>query len=106
MWFYWLHRRGAWELERAATRSILEREYSEYNQAAYQRLAAISAAHRYRLRNSEGYRKRNAAPANAAHADSPLANGASRSLKACPDTCASTPCIRATYCADVIAAAA
>jgi hypothetical protein len=43
-----------------ATRRILEREYSEYNQAAYQRLAAISVAHLYRLRNSEGYRKRNA----------------------------------------------
>jgi transposase InsO family protein len=43
-----------------ATRRILEREYSEYNQAAYQRVAAISVAHLYRLRNSEGYRKRNA----------------------------------------------
>lgn len=43
-----------------ATRRILEREYSEYNQAAYQRLAGISVAHLYRLRNSEGYRKRNA----------------------------------------------
>ena len=43
-----------------ATRRILEREYSEYDQAAYQRLAAISVAHLYRLRNSEGYRKRNA----------------------------------------------
>jgi transposase InsO family protein len=43
-----------------ATRRILEREYSQYNQAAYQRLAAISVAHLYRLRNSESYRKRNA----------------------------------------------
>ena len=43
-----------------ATRRILEREYGEYGQAAYQRLAAISVAHLYRLRNSEGYRKRNA----------------------------------------------
>jgi transposase InsO family protein len=43
-----------------ATRRILEREYDEYGQAAYQRLAAISVAHLYRLRNSEGYRKRNA----------------------------------------------
>jgi hypothetical protein len=43
-----------------ATRRILEREYSEYNQAAYQRLAEISVAHLYRLRNSESYRKRNA----------------------------------------------
>ena len=42
-----------------ATRRILEREYKEYGQAAYQRLAMISVAHMYRLRNSEAYRKRN-----------------------------------------------
>jgi transposase InsO family protein len=42
-----------------ATRRILEREYREYGQAAYQRLADISVAHLYRLRNSDGYRKRN-----------------------------------------------
>jgi transposase InsO family protein len=43
-----------------ATRRILEREYTAYDQTAYERLAAISVAHLYRLRNSEGYRKRNA----------------------------------------------
>jgi transposase InsO family protein len=43
-----------------ATRRILEREFTEYGQAAYQRLATISVAHLYRLRNSEAYRKRNA----------------------------------------------
>jgi transposase InsO family protein len=43
-----------------ATRRILEREHDEYGQALYQRLAGISVAHLYRLRNSEGYRKRNA----------------------------------------------
>ena len=42
-----------------ATRRILEREYGEYGQAAYERLAAISVAHLYRLRNSAAYRKRN-----------------------------------------------
>jgi hypothetical protein len=42
-----------------ATKRILEREYSEYGQAAYQRLAAISVAQIYRFRNSEAYRKRN-----------------------------------------------
>lgn len=42
-----------------ATRRILEREYSDYGQPVYQRLAAISVAHLYRLRNSEGYRQRN-----------------------------------------------
>jgi len=43
-----------------ATRRVLEREFSEYGQAAYQRLATISVAHLCRLRNSEAYRKRNA----------------------------------------------
>jgi transposase InsO family protein len=42
-----------------ATRRILQREYHEYHQAAYQRLAQISVAHLYRLRNSADYRKRN-----------------------------------------------
>ena len=42
-----------------ATRRILQREYLEYGQAAYQRLSAISVAHLYRLRNSQAYRKRN-----------------------------------------------
>ena len=42
-----------------ATRRILEREYSDYEQAAYVRLASISVAHLYRLRNSSAYRKRN-----------------------------------------------
>jgi len=46
-------------LSGSATRRILEREYIEYGQAAYQRLAGISVAHLYRLRNSAAYRKRN-----------------------------------------------
>jgi hypothetical protein len=42
-----------------ATRRILEREYVAYGQAAYERLASISGAHLYRLRNTQAYRKRN-----------------------------------------------
>ena len=42
-----------------ATSRILEREYSEYGQAAYQRLAGISVAQIYRFRNSEDYRRKN-----------------------------------------------
>jgi len=42
-----------------ATKRIMEREYSEYGQSAYQRLAGISVAQIYRFRNSEAYRKRN-----------------------------------------------
>ena len=43
-----------------ATKRILEREYSEYGQAVYERLAQISAAQIYRFRNTECYRRRNA----------------------------------------------
>jgi transposase InsO family protein len=42
-----------------ATCRILQREHSDYEQAAYVRLASISVAHLYRLRNSSAYRKRN-----------------------------------------------
>ena len=46
-------------LSEPATCRILEREHSDYGQAAYVRLASISVAQLYRLRNSPGYRKRN-----------------------------------------------
>lgn len=42
-----------------ATQRIVEREYHDYGQAAYQRLAGISVAQLYRFRNTEAYRKRN-----------------------------------------------
>jgi hypothetical protein len=42
-----------------ATKRILEREHSEYGQAAYERVAGISVAQIYRFRNSDFYRKRN-----------------------------------------------
>jgi hypothetical protein len=42
-----------------AIKRILEREYSEYGQAAYQRVAGISVAQIYRFRNSAIYRERN-----------------------------------------------
>jgi hypothetical protein len=42
-----------------ATKRILEREYSEYGQGVYERLAAISVAQIYRFRSSAAYRKRN-----------------------------------------------
>ena len=43
-----------------ATKRILEREYGEYGQAAYERLSQISSAQIYRFRNSADYRKSNA----------------------------------------------
>lgn len=42
-----------------ATKRILEREHTHYGQAAYQRVAQISVAQIYRLRNSAAYRQRN-----------------------------------------------
>ena len=42
-----------------ATKRILEREYFDYGQAAYVRLAGISVAQIYRFRNSAAYRKHN-----------------------------------------------
>src|ERR1700681_3631572 len=43
-----------------ATKRILDREYFDYGQAVYARLAGISVAQIYRFRNSAAYRKRNA----------------------------------------------
>jgi transposase InsO family protein len=51
--------KGHGNLSGPATKRILEREYNEYGQAVYQRLAGISVAQIYRFRNSEAYRKRN-----------------------------------------------
>ena len=42
-----------------ATKRILEREHSEYGQAAYERVAGISVAQIYRFRSSAFYRKCN-----------------------------------------------
>jgi transposase InsO family protein len=41
-----------------ATRKILEREYQQYKQSEYERLAGISVAHLYRLRRRSSYRQR------------------------------------------------
>ena len=80
-----------------ATKRIIEREHSEYGQAAYQRLAGISVAHLYRLRSSTVYRKRNPSSNRPGPRRSPSANGASRSRRARPDSCASTRCTRAIW---------
>lgn len=42
-----------------ATQRILEREYGEYGQAVFERLAGISVAQIYRFRKTAAYRKRN-----------------------------------------------
>ena len=45
-------------LSGAATRKILEREFSKYGKAGFERLAGISVSHLYRLRRSKTYRQR------------------------------------------------
>jgi len=80
--------------ERTATKRILEREYSEYGQAAYQRLAGISVAQIYRFRNSESYRKRNTATSRPGPRPSRSGSVANRGRRAGPAICASTLCIR------------
>jgi hypothetical protein len=42
-----------------ATKRILEREYAEYGQAVFERVARISVAQIYRFRNTGAYRQRN-----------------------------------------------
>ncbi len=79
-----------------ATKRILEREYSEYGQAAYERLAQISVAQIYRFRNSEAYRKRNTSYQPTRPTRSRSASGANPGHKAGRDICASTQCIRET----------
>jgi hypothetical protein len=77
-----------------ATKRILEREYREYGQSVYERLANISVAQVYRFRNSEAYRKKNTTyqPTR----PTPIPIGANRGRRADPVICASTPFIRAT----------
>jgi hypothetical protein len=51
--------KGHSNLSGPATKRILEREYSEYSQSAYERLAGISVAQICRFRHSAAYRSRN-----------------------------------------------
>jgi len=51
--------KGHGNLSGPATKRILEREFGEYGQSVYARLACISVAQIYRFRNSEAYRKKN-----------------------------------------------
>jgi len=79
-----------------ATKRILEREFGEYSQAAYQRLAGISVAQIYRFRNSESYRKRNTSYQPTRPTPIPIGERRNRGRRADPDICASTRCIKAT----------
>ena len=79
-----------------ATRRILEREYGEYGQAVYERLAGISVAQLYRLPQLGGLSQAQyKLSADAAHADPDRRAAQAAAARADPDTCASTRCIRA-----------
>ena len=45
-------------LNGAATKKVMEREFSEYGKAEYERISKLSVAHIYRLRGSRTYRNR------------------------------------------------
>ena len=84
-----------------ATRCIIKREYEKFRKRKYARLAGISIAHLYNLRNSARYR-RQATVFQATRPGRPLgraggrsANGENRSRKAGPASCAWTRCIKA-----------
>ena len=87
-----------------ATRCIVKREYERFGKRKYARLAGISIAHLYNLRNSARYRRQAAVfkatrpgvpgcPLGRARCRS--ANGANRTRKAGPASCAWTRCTKA-----------
>jgi hypothetical protein len=80
-----------------ATKHILQREYAEYVQAAFQRIAQVSVAQIYRFRNSPRLTA-NTTPAISRHGPHrfPSASGANRAPKDVPAICASPRCIKAT----------
>jgi hypothetical protein len=77
-----------------ATRRILEWEYSDYEQADYVRLASISVAHLYRLRNNSAYRKRNTSCQPTRPTPIPIGERRKPQPRGQPVFCASTPYTR------------
>jgi hypothetical protein len=73
-----------------ATRKILQREFEEYGKAEYQRLAGLSVAHLYRLRNSRSYRIRRTHFSKTSLRRCQSASGDVRSRKGGPGTFAWT----------------
>jgi len=66
-----------------ATQKILYREFHDYGDQRYERLAAISVAHIYNLRQSRGYRERRVRYQKTRPVDrSPSASAAGRTRKA------------------------
>ena len=80
-----------------ATQKILHREFYDFGDRRYRRLAAISVAHIYNLRKSRGVpRATNGLPEDRATAGELSASGGGRNRKAGRDTCGWTRCIRET----------
>jgi len=70
-----------------ATQKILYREYYEYGDACYQRLATISVPHIYNLRKSSAYRRGESGIRRPGRCRWPLASGGNRARMVGPDTC-------------------
>lgn len=66
-------------LNGAATKAIIEREYGEYGKSKYERLAGISVAHLYRLRQSRRYREQRMDFTKTKRQTFPLEKGAAQS---------------------------
>jgi hypothetical protein len=78
------------------TRQILKREYSEYGQAAYARLATISAAQIYRLRKGTSYRQRRQKFSKTRPTAVSIVRGGDRSQQAGQAICEWIRCTKAT----------
>ena len=77
-----------------ATRHILGREYNEFGQAEYERLATISVAQIYRLRKRAAYRQRGCISPRPIQRKWRLENDDGPSPMAAPVICGWTQCIR------------
>jgi hypothetical protein len=92
--------KGHSNLSGPATKRILEREYTEYSQSAFERLASISVAQIYRFRNSVAYRPLTAAgtpvTSRPGRRRSRSESGANRGRRASRAFSASTLCTRET----------
>ena len=77
-----------------ATRHILGREYNEFGQAEYERLATISVAQIYRLRKRAAYQQRRLHFTKTNERKWRLENDDGPSPMAAPVICGWTQCIR------------
>jgi hypothetical protein len=85
-----------------ATQKILYREFHEYGDCRYERLAAVSPAHIYNLRTSRAYGKQRVQYDKTRPVQVAIGERRGRIHKDGPDTCGWTPCIRVTWTASKV----